>query len=321
MTILKNELLQELDGAKRKLDSSKIENATRRIFKDLEDQTITNISLQDKDNCERQVEVIANFREAWNYGQTQSVKDLDLITLTEISGRVEPSLRSKGQSYADLRREMAQMKGEYVPPIDEQRIRVNLERTMEAEKSMSLHPVERAIFDYFHLIRIQPFSNGNKRTAGVYMNTILRNEGFLPISIADKESSDYKNYLFGAIEGFRNKGANSKDNLYAYQNPDKSQLQFYDFLGRKELDALRGAENKLAGITVYDIAADYEHPGVCIGLKHKLTNYFRARDLPFQIKIDRPGKNIRLVGEMPFRTLDNMVKSCPGIKHAKIEIE
>ncbi len=321
MAILKKELLQEIDSAKRKLDSSKIENATMRMFKDLEDQTIKNISFQDKDNCERQKEVIANFREAWLYGQTQKVKNLDLITLTEISGRVEPSLRATRQSYADFRKEMAQMKGENVPPIDETRIRAHLERTMEAEKNMKLHPVERAIFDYFHLVRIQSFSNGNKRTAGIYMNTILRNEGFLPISIADRESSDYKNYLFGAIEGFKNRSADSRDDLYSYQNPDKFQLQFYDFLGRKELAALRGAENKLAGITVYNIKADYEHPGAGIGLKHKLTNYFRARQLPFQIKIDRLGKNVKLVGEMPFRTLDNIVKNYPGIKHIKIEIE
>lgn len=322
MKILKPELLYEIDNAKTKLDASKVPQLIGEMFKDLEDQTITNISLQDQDNARRKQQVITNFRNAWNYGVSEPRRNLDMIYLTEVAGRVEPDLRSPGQEYAEVRKEIRQFLGGYVPPADETRIRAHLERLMQAEKSMNLHPVERAIFDYFHLIRIQPFFNGNKRTAGIVMNTMLRTEGYLPISIPDSQVSDYESYLLGAIEGFKEKGSeNNASELTPYQKPDFKQLQFYDFLGRKELCALRCAENKLAGMSSYSIDLSHGDPSVGYRLKHELRDYFKARGLHYKTHLEDHGRSIQIIGEIPMRTLESIVNKTSGIKKAKIKID
>jgi len=320
MAILKKELLQEIDESKKKIDTSRVPSFLNEMFAHLREQTIQNSALQDGDNAEKKEEVLKNYREAWGYGDKNCPGKLDLIYLTEIAGRVEPELREPLQKYAGLRKEIRQFRGGYVPPVDEERIRTHLERLFKAEKEMNLHPVERAIFDYFHLIRIQPFFNGNKRTAGIVMNNLLKTKGYLPISIPNKQVPEFESYLMGAIEGFRDVGSNAEEKLTPYIKPDFGQMQFYSFLGRKELSALRGAQNRLAGLQTYNIELKEDSPGAGYALKHQITQYFRAKDLPSHVRVEKRGKTIQVIGEIPMRTLEQMIGRTRGIKNYEINV-
>lgn len=322
MKLLKPELLRKIDIAKSKLDQSKIPNFIGEMFRHMQDQTIENTSMQDGDNRERRVEVIQNFKNAWEYGMQNCPDKLDFLYLTEIAGRVEPTLRVPGQTYADFRKEIRQFLGGYVPPADRGRIVSHLERMEKSEEIANFHPVERAIFDYFHLIRIQPFFNGNKRTSGIVMNTSLRKEGFLPISISNDQVPDFESYLIGAIDGFRELGAgNNLEDTVPYLKPDFKQLQFYDFLGRKELCALTCAENNMAGLNAYTVSLRDNGPSTEYALKHKIRDYFKARGLPSEVRLDKSEKEIKVIGEIPMRTLELLVSKTHGVKNFSVEAD
>ncbi len=315
MRILKRELMEDIGQARDRLDESKIPQFTQEVFRTMEEQCMENASLQDEDNALRREEVLKDFKEGWKYGLNEFKEDLDLIYLTELAGRVEPELKDPGKSYLDIRKDMRMFRGGYVPPADRTRIMIHLERMLEVSKELKDSPLERALFEYFHLIRIQPFFNGNKRTANIVMNSRLKSSGYLPLCISDKKVPEFESYLVGAIDGFKDIGSKDGDVLRPYQNPDFRQLQFYDFLGRKELCGLRCAENQMQGLNKYEISAGSIDRSAMYSLKHQLNSYFSAKNLPHMVKISKDKKRLDITGEIPFRTLNQIVSKvkCKGM--------
>ncbi len=320
MGIINKQILEEIIASRAKLDTSRIPGFVRDMFSAVEEATIQNTSVQDGDNAERKVEVVQNFREAWRYAEENPVGSLNLLSLTEIAGRIEPLYRAPGQTYSEIRAgSSARLTGGHTAPVDRSRISAHLERVMETVKDAQMHPVEEAIFDYFHLIRIQPFENGNKRTANIVMNSLLRENGFLPISIAEAKVADFKDYLEGAIEGFRTAEGNSPlVKNYAYNHPDFRQRQFYDFLARIELGNLRCAENKLAGLQGYEISFVSASPSAEYALKRKIATHIAARGLVGQVRLNEPQKKIFVTAEIPYATLARMVAESNGINKYNI---
>ncbi len=315
MAILKKELLNEIERARARLDTSKIPQFTQEVFKNMEQQCMENTALQDKDNEERGVQVLSDFKKAWKFGMENFQTNWDLLYLTDIAGRVEPSMRARNQEYAELRTQIRQFRGGYVPPADRTRIMTHLDRMLEVSKNEKLTPLERALFEYFHLIRIQPFFNGNKRTANIVMNGRLNAEGLLPICVPNKQVPEFESYIIGAIEGFREAGAvgDARD-LVPYLRPDFKQRQFFDFLARRELCALRSAENQMAGLTTYNLHFDCNNPATEYRLKHDIVGYFVAKKLPSQVRLHAKEKVMTIIGEIPIRTLQQIVGKSPGIR-------
>jgi hypothetical protein len=321
MAILKKDLLYEIERAKAKLDASKIPQFTQEVFKNMEQQCIENAALQDSDNKERRTHVLSAFKNAWNFGIQNFQRDWDLLYLTELAGRVEPEMRAPGQTHAELRDQIRQFRGGYVPPTDRARILKHLDRMLDVSQDENFAPIERAIFEYFHLIRIQPFFNGNKRTANIVMNSRLNSEGLLPICIPNKQVPEFESYIMGAIDGFRESGSRGDvRDLLPYMQPDMKQRQFFDFLGRKELCALRGAENQMAGLVTYNIHFSCNCPAVEYALKHDLSRYFTVKNLPHQIKLNTREKVVSVIGEIPIRTLQQIIEKNPGIKRYEITL-
>jgi len=322
MGILKREILRDIEQAKTKLDTSKIPQFTQEVFKNTEEQCMENVALQDSDNAERGKAVLSSFRDAWKYGMANFEGNWDLLYLTEVAGRVEPGLRVAGQTtYAELRSQIRQFRGGYVPPVDRERILKNLDRTLLVSQAGDLAPVERAIFEYFHLIRIQPFLNGNKRTANIVMNGRLSANGLLPICVSPRQVPEFESYLVGAIEGFKEtESQGDTEELVAYTHPDFRQRQFFDFLGRRELCSLRCAENQMSGLTTYTLNLHYSSPAAEYSLKHGIDRYFRAKGLTYQVRASSKDKTIVVTGEIPIRTLQQLAERTPGIKKCKIKV-
>ncbi len=320
MNLISHELLREIDQSKKRLDKSKVTNYLEEMFRHLEEETIHNVSIQDKDNQARKNEVISNFRKAWKYSEDNFHGPFNLMHLTDIAARVEPCLKIPGRDYADFRKGVVGFPCGYVPPADGERIRVHLERMLETSKNEKMHPVESAVYHYFHLSRIQPLENGNKRTANIIMNSILREGGYLPVSIALEQTGQLERYFVGALRGFREMDSKNKvDKLFAYKNADIKQSQFFDFLARIELTELKCSENRLAGLHHYEINYETKDNAAAYTLKHKLRNYFKSQGMLGQVKLNERKRRIEVTGEIPYHQLERSVKDVHGIRRFEIK--
>lgn len=317
MRIISSDLLKKIDESKQKLDNSKVPLFIGDMFSNLTQKVIENASFQDADNKERRKEVIYNFKNGWSYAQKNYSKEFNLVYLTELAGRVEPVLHVPYQSYADYRDSSAVLKNLATPPIDKERIMTHLNRTIDSINKMNMHPLEEAIFLYLHLIRIQPFANGNKRTANIVMNTKLNKEGFLPISINPAENNIFLDYLSGAIEGFNESNSRSNNPLDSYINPCRFQQQFYDFLSKKELQFMKCAENMMEGLNQYDVNILKGGKEEMFMLKHIVDAYFRSRKQIGQVRTIG-NQNLNITGDIPLQTLEKILNE--NLPRRKIKI-
>lgn len=320
MKILNQNLLDKIEDAKNRLDKSKVPNMIGEVFKTMEEQVMENAPIQDRDNEERKIEVIENFKKAWNYADKNLGSNLNYQTLKEIAGRVEPILKSPQGNYAKFREGGARFSNIHYAPIDRFRIETQLDRLSQSIEVGEFHPLEESILKYFHLIRIQPFTNGNKRTANIIMNVGLKKLEFLPITIPQGESILFQDYLFGAIEGFKESGSETSEKLSPFLNPEQKQLQFYDYLARRELSALRCAEDKMAGLQHYMINFESKSPNASYGLKHRLSGYLRGKNIPGQVKLNVRENNLEVIGEIPFNALEKIITESKGIKKININL-
>ena len=67
-----------------------------------------------------------------------------------------------------------------------------------AGTGQTLHPVECAAVAHHRLLRIQPFLDGNGRTARLTMNLALLRAGYLPAVLRYEDRHDYREAVFRA---------------------------------------------------------------------------------------------------------------------------
>jgi len=67
-----------------------------------------------------------------------------------------------------------------------------------AGSGQALHPVERAAVAHHRLLRIQPFLDGNGRTARLTMDLALLRAGYLPAVLRYEDRHDYREAIFRA---------------------------------------------------------------------------------------------------------------------------
>ncbi len=79
----------------------------------------------------------------------------------------------------------------YMPPQYTADIIKKFDSILE-RKDLYENPLEQAVFLHCNLAKLQPFLDGNKRTARTVESTILMNNNIIPIYSADKE--DIENY-------------------------------------------------------------------------------------------------------------------------------
>jgi Fic family protein len=70
-----------------------------------------------------------------------------------------------------------------------------------AGSGQALHPVERAAVAHHRLLRIQPFMDGNGRTARLTMNLALLRAGYMPAVLRYEDRHDYREAIFRADSG------------------------------------------------------------------------------------------------------------------------
>jgi Fic family protein len=91
-----------------------------------------------------------------------------------------------------LRKGLVGITGTTYRPLDNQyQIKEALEKTIFAIEKIE-HPLEKALTAILMISYIQPFEDGNKRTARILGNAILMAYGFCPLSYRSINESDYK---------------------------------------------------------------------------------------------------------------------------------
>jgi hypothetical protein len=320
MHILDEKLLNEIELYKSRIDRKKLDDFVREVFKCIAKETVLNVPIQDKDNAQRQDEVVRNFQIAWDYSTRNFAEPVEFDYLSDVAGRVEPSLCLAGRQYADFRNGLATCYSAYLPPVDETRVREHLDRTLKVLSQSDWHPVEKAVFLNFHLARIQPFQNGNKRVANIVMNSMLKVNDFFPIFIKPEQKPRFDGYIEGALLDFKESGAKSEDALQPYSFPGFGQRQFYDFLARTELSELKCAEDKMAHLLQYDVHFSDADPGQLYSAKHKLQSWLKAHQMLSQVRLDVHGRNMSVTGDIPQRSIESVLNSVPRIGKYELSV-
>jgi len=315
MVIVNDRILHRLDGLKSRIDSSKLRIFVRGMQERFARLVIQNAPHLDADNKARGNKVIKNFHEAWDYALQNRPEEFNIVHLQDVAGRAEPGLCSPGRQYAGIRQGKAFFKNiNYMPPVDETRIRTGLERVLKAIEVSGFHPVEESVFLYAQLARIQPFENSNKRAANIIMNSGLLRQGYPPISIRSWDESAFKQYFEQSLYGFQEDGSKANNELDAFLSPGIAQRQFYDYMARKVCDNMSSIVDHLRGLPQCEIQIKSRCPSAVWSVKRKIDNWSRMdRSRVLDQKVDARKRRIQVVGEIPYKVLDGILKKSKGI--------
>lgn len=117
-------------------------------------------------------------------------------TLFRIHQSISTGLVSNEES-GSLRTRAVRISGtDYVPLKNQQEIKRKLNEILFQQEGYT-NPLEKAVYLHCNLARLQPFIDGNKRTARMIESIALMNAGIIPVYSA--KDSDILNYRKGLI--------------------------------------------------------------------------------------------------------------------------
>ena len=121
---------------------------------------------------------------------------IDERTLFRVHQSISTGLVSNEESGA-LRVRAVRISGtNYVPPKNSQEIESKLNEILFQQDEYT-NPLEKAVYLHCNLARLQPFIDGNKRTARMIESIALMNAGLIPVYSA--KDSDILSYRKGLI--------------------------------------------------------------------------------------------------------------------------
>lgn len=130
---------------------------------------------------------------------------IDERTLFRIHQSISTGLVSNEES-GSLRTRGVRISGtEYIPPKNQQEIKSKLNEILFQQEEFT-NPLEKAVYLHCNLARLQPFIDGNKRTARMIESIALMNAGIIPVYSA--KDSDILNYRKGLIAFYETENYN-----------------------------------------------------------------------------------------------------------------
>ncbi len=134
---------------------------------------------------------------------------------------------------------------DYIPPRSQKEIIPRFEDILEHKESYT-HPLEQAVYLHCNMAKLQPFHDGNKRTARLLESIVLMNNNLIPVY--SRKDQDIKKYLRTLLAFYEH------DNYTPYveyfldrQLARISQLQMY-----QEIHAKGHAESTAAESPVWE---------------------------------------------------------------------
>ncbi len=127
-------------------------------------------------------------------------ENIDEKTLFRIHKILTSELVSQEES-GQLRTRAVRITGTgYIPPRDIYEIRSTLNNILQEHDKFE-NPLEQAIFLHCNIAKIQPFIDGNKRTARMLESIVMMNNGLIPVySAAEKDILHYRKGLISFYE-------------------------------------------------------------------------------------------------------------------------
>jgi Fic family protein len=311
--ILDDILLNEIENAKDMVDKSRLPNFIDALFLDMEQQANEYGATSDEDNSVR-VEVVDNYQKAWDHAVKNQTGEFNTLLLRTIAALVEPCQAINSIKIADFRSTNAYGWNDvqYCPPCGKDRIITHLGRMDKVLSNEHMHPFEEAIFTFYHIARIQPFEHGNKRTANIMMNSLLKNDDFAPIIFKDQQK--YRRLLSNAVKAFKIDGAHSDDELFAYRNPGTEQLAFFSYVANIELSQLKTMRNILKGLNSYEVNITSKCPSCQYTVKRKIDSWFKSQSAPHKLHLSAKSGKLNIIGDIPYQTLYKIIDSSSGIQ-------
>jgi Fic family protein len=130
-----------------------------------------------------------------NKGKNQEA--IDKRTLLRLHATISADLVST-EDMGKLRNRPVRISGtNYIPPKEQHDIRSLLSHVLFQQDSYT-NPLEKAVFLHCNLAKIQPFIDGNKRTARMAESIALMNADIIPVY--SSKDADILNYRKGIVE-------------------------------------------------------------------------------------------------------------------------
>ena len=167
--------------------SSQIEGNTYSL---IDTEILIKNNQEAKGHSKEEATMILNHKKALDYIRSKkgNFKKLNLRKIENIHGLIADDLNiAKG-----LRKRMVGITGTKYKPIDNQyQIKEALEKTIKVINNFK-DPFSKALVTLLMVSYIQPFEDGNKRTARLLSNAILLSDNVCPLSYRSIDKSDYK---------------------------------------------------------------------------------------------------------------------------------
>lgn len=135
-----------------------------------------------------------------------------------------------------------------------------------------VHPVIRAAATHLEMVRIQPYIDGNSRSARTLQNHLLEMGDFPPAVITDREKDLYLTLRSGVYHE-RDPRITSRAT-----NPTQPQQAFYAFIASKVLDSSSRLEDELKKSRFFEVdLTGVENKGICYSITKSLKGMARHR--------------------------------------------
>jgi len=168
--------------------SSQIEGNTYSI---LETETLIKERIKAKGHSDEEANMILGHKKALEYvlENRGEFKDATVVKIENIHSLLTGDLGIA----KNIRQRLVGIGGTKYRPLDnEYQIKEALEKTCEFINNEKIHPLVRAMIVVLLISYIQPFEDGNKRTARLTGNAILIAHGYCPLSYQTVDVTEYK---------------------------------------------------------------------------------------------------------------------------------
>ena len=168
--------------------SSKIEGNTYDL---LETEQLIKNQQQARGHSQKEATMILNNKDALKYILEQK-SEFKKLTLAKIENAHALVVNELGVQ-KNIRKRLVGITGTRFRPLDNEfQIREALEKVIEIVNNKKIHPLSKALATVLLISYIQPFEDGNKRTARILGNAILLANGYCPLSYRSVDDLEYK---------------------------------------------------------------------------------------------------------------------------------
>ena len=188
-------------------------------------------------------------------------------------------------------------------------------RTNDQSEPITL--VEKAVYSHFMIFYLQPLMDGNKRTARIVQNLMLKDRDIPPPVIYDFENSEYIGLILDAFRARRVREGNSLPNVFI----SKQEHKFFDYMGAKVLGALKKVNDILDSKKTFFVKlldCKDTRPSY-ISAKRALTSLISRRDVNGAVRYDSSEGNLKVRGNVTSEDIRAVLDSIHTIRAYTID--